>query len=101
MRASQQREAGKRTPPEENDEAIESQLFSYLGQVQVQQPRPEFVRKLKTRLTSEPSVTLEKQRGRMAAFLVAAFGLFIGSLIVWIVMGIRALFYRKTANTTS
>lgn len=101
MRATQQRGTGKRTPPEESDEAIESQLFSYLGQVQVQQPRPEFVHKLKTRLTSEPSVTLEKQRSKMAAFVVAASGLFVGALIVWIVSGIRALLNRRASSPTS
>ena len=97
MGVTRQSTTGKRSLLEEDNEALENQLFSYLGQVQ---PHPEFVQKLKYRLTQEPSVTLER-RSRMAAFVVAAMGLFFGALLVWIMMGIRSLFFRETTNPIS
>lgn len=72
-------------------DSIESQLEAFLSPVQ---PNPEFVHKLRTRLTREPSIVIER-RNTLTAFVVTALGLFAGAFIVWIVLLIRSLLFRE------
>lgn len=82
---------------QEIPEQLEYQLHSFLGPVQ---PNPEFVRRLRSRLTSEPAVILER-RNTMAALVVAGLGLFGGALVVWMIFLIRSLLIRGTTSAVN
>lgn len=51
-------------------------------------PDPEFVDRLKTRLTNSPVVTLE-ERQRQSAYLILTGGLFFGALLIWMLHRLR------------
>lgn len=80
-----------------DSEALENQLQSFLNPVQA---NPEFVSRLKTRLITQPSVVMER-RNKMAAFVVAAFGLFVGAFLVWAVYLVRSIFSRRSSSAVS
>ena len=71
---------------------LEGQLRSFLNPIV---PRPEFVSRLKHRLTTEPPIIIER-RSEAAALVILAFGLFFGALLVWIGFVIRSLTGRNT-----
>jgi hypothetical protein len=61
---------------------LESALSNTLKPVM---PNPEFVRKLGHRIINPPSITLER-RTEMKVFLVFAFALFSGVLVIWLLI---------------
>jgi len=73
--------------------ALEGQLFAMLNPVQA---NPEFVSNLKTRLTSVPSVSVERN-ANLAAVMVIGLGLFAGGFLAWAVFYLRRLFGKKSA----
>ncbi len=73
--------------------ALEGQLFAMLNPVQAS---PEFVSSLKTRLTSVPSISVERN-ANMAAVLVIGLGLFAGVFMAWAVFYLRSLLGKKSA----
>lgn len=82
---------GRRTFLPENEILnLESQLGKLLS---IRQANPEFVQHLRYRLTTEPSVQLEK-RNRLKAFLILAVALFSGGLIIFI----ASLLYGKSGR---
>lgn len=81
----------------EDSGELEYQLQSFLNPVQ---PNPEFVTRLKVRLTTQPSVVVEN-RVKMTAFVVAASGLFAGAFLVWVIFLIRSLFFKESATSVS
>ena len=72
-------------------EDLEGHLLSSLGPVQ---PNPEFVLRLKTRLTTEPMITVERQ-SQLMAIVVAGFGLFFGAFLVWVILFVRSLLFKQ------
>jgi hypothetical protein len=62
-------------------EAFENKLALTLNPVQ---PDPEFAGRLRKRVFLEPTVLIEKHRSFAKAFLIFAFGLFGGVLLVWL-----------------
>lgn len=85
----------ERRQPQVSAEAMESQLEAALGLLS---PRPEFVQRLKTRLTSEPEVVIDEHRNQAAAFVIATIGLFSGAFLVWLVYFIRSLFIKGSSR---
>ncbi|MDR3576303.1 MAG: hypothetical protein P4L50_20745 [Anaerolineaceae bacterium] len=65
----------------EEDLDLEKSLQFSLSPVQ---PNPEFVYRLRGRLTESPSIMIE-QRTTAAAFVVVAIGLFVGAFLVWLI----------------
>jgi len=61
------------------DWEIENELFSSLNPVN---PDPIFVTRLENRLKTQPLIVLERN-SVMGAYLVVAFGLFGGVLLLW------------------
>jgi hypothetical protein len=62
-------------------EAFENQLALTLNPVQ---PDPEFAGRLRKRVFLEPAVLVENHRSLAKAYLIIAFGLFCGVLLVWL-----------------
>jgi hypothetical protein len=62
------------------DSLFEAELESSFGTVQ---PDPEFVTRLRRRLSGKEQVVLEP-RSSATAFVLVALGLFTGALLVWI-----------------
>jgi hypothetical protein len=75
----------------DQDEDLEGHLLSSLGPIQ---PNPEFVQRLKTRLTTEPVVTVERQ-SQLLAFVVMGLGLFFGAFLVWAVLFVKSLLVKQ------
>jgi hypothetical protein len=48
------------------------------------QPNPEFVYRLRGRLTASPTIIIER-RTKAAAFVVVTLGLFLGVFLVWLI----------------
>jgi len=48
------------------------------------QPSPEFVYRLRARLTEPPSIIIER-RTTATAFIVVTMGLFLGAFLVWLI----------------
>ena len=67
------------------DSLFEAELESSLSTVQ---PDPEFVTRLRRRLSQNEQVVLEP-RSSATAFLLIALGLFTGALLVWILRRLR------------
>jgi len=57
---------------------VERSLSSILKQIQ---PSPEFVRKLQSRLSTQPSITMERRSSAMA-FIVVVFSVFLGAVLL-------------------
>lgn len=72
----------------EEDIDLEKTLQFSLSPVQ---PNPEFVYRLRGRLTEPPSIMIEPRK-TAAAFVVVTLGLFVGVFFVWL---IRAIFKNK------
>ena len=62
-------------------EAFENKLALILNPVQ---PDPEFAGRLRKRVFLEPVVLVEQHRSLAKAYLIVAFGLFGGVLLVWL-----------------
>ena len=67
------------------DSLFEAELESSFGTVQ---PDPEFITRLRRRLSGKEQVVLEP-RSYATAFVLVALGLFTGALLVWILRKIR------------
>ncbi len=67
------------------DSLFEAELESSFDPVQ---PDPEFVTRLRQRLSGKQQVVLEP-RSSATAFVVVALGLFTGALLVWILRRLR------------
>ena len=67
------------------DGLFEAEFESSFGTVQ---PDPEFVTRLRRRLSGREQVFLEP-RSSATAFVLVALGLFIGSLLVWILRQLK------------
>ena len=67
------------------DELFEAELQSSFDTVQ---PDPEFVTRLRRRLSSKEQVVLEP-RSSATAFMLIALGLFTGALMVWVLRQLR------------
>ena len=48
------------------------------------QPNPEFVYRLRSRLSQPPSIIIER-RTTATAFVVVTLGLFVGAFLVWLI----------------
>jgi hypothetical protein len=73
----------RRNPLNERDiHLLESKLGELLS---LRQANPEFVKKLKTRLMYEPSITLERRRTYKAIWILAV-ALFSGGLLAFILL---------------
>lgn len=70
---------------------LEGQLSSILSPVK---PNPEFVSKLKHRLTTQPAIVVER-RSEATIFVLASLGLFVGAVLVWLLYTLRLFFNRK------
>jgi hypothetical protein len=75
------------------DWEIENELFSSLSPVN---PDPVFVTRLEERLKTQPLIVLERN-SVMGAYLVVAFGLFGGVLLIWL-LNIIFTNIRKTSG---
>ena len=84
-----------RRAPLPTDEELEGQLFTALTPARPVQPNPEFVRRLKHRLTSQPAVTVE-HRTEATVFVILAGALFSGALLVWLIFSLKALLNRAS-----
>lgn len=62
-------------------EGLENQLFASFRPVE---PDPQFVNRLKHRLTTPPEVYLEERRKRVSSFLVISMGLVGTAFIAWL-----------------
>jgi hypothetical protein len=67
------------------DGLFEAELASSFGTVQ---PDPEFITRLRRRLSGKEQIVLEP-RSSATAFLLVALGLFTGALLVWILRQFR------------
>lgn len=81
----------ERQRPQVTAEAMEMQLEAALNMLA---PRPEFVERLRTRLTTEPDIILADRRNKGVAFIIATIGLFGGAFLVWLIFYLRSLFGR-------
>ncbi len=84
-----------RRAPVPTDEELEGQLFTVLTPPRLVQPNPEFVRRLKHRLTTQPVVTVE-HRTEAAVFVILAVALFSGALLVWLIFSLKAWLERSS-----
>jgi hypothetical protein len=67
------------------DKIFEAHLDSSLNPVQ---PDPEFILRLRRRLSNNPSVILEP-RSSATIFVLVALGLFVGVLLTWLLRRFR------------
>ena len=65
----------------EEDIDLENSLQFSLSPVQ---PNPDFVYRLRGRLTESPSIIMERKT-TATAFVVVALGLFVGAFLVWLI----------------
>lgn len=79
-----------RRPTIPTEEELEGELLSTLAPVR---PNPEFVNRLKRRLTTEPVIVIER-RTEAAVFVVLALSLFTGALLVWLIYTLLAILRR-------
>ena len=65
----------------DDDVDLEKSLQFSLSPVQ---PNPEFVYRLRDRLTAPPSIMIEPRK-TAAAFVIVMFGLFTGVFLIWLI----------------
>lgn len=80
------------TRTDELNRKIKDQIMSYENRLQRSlhpvQPDPEFITKLRSRLTTSPSIILDTRSSRKAFIIISA-GLFSGALLIWLLRQIR------------